>query len=176
MFGPTSTAMRKIVILIICIIPFLSYAQNDVLVLTKRGFHVRSFTVGDPITFETVYGQWFTGTIDNLRRDTVYINGQAFSYKEIDAIQRDRQGLNRWTGHDNRGTGILLAAAGAGLFAIGAINGGLRGDNANQWYTTSGIIIGGALIATGVYLIASVKKYYRLGGRYKLQYLQIGRR
>jgi hypothetical protein len=36
--------------------------------------------------------------------------------------------------------------------------------------------VGGALIATGVYLIASVKKYYRLGGRYKLQYLQIGRR
>jgi len=168
--------MRKIVIILLCIIPFLSQAQNDVLVLTKRGMHVRAFTVGDEISFETVYGQWFTGTIDNLRRDTVYINGQAFSYKEIDAIKRDRNGLNKWTGYSNAGTGILLTAAGAGLFAIGAINGARRGDNAKQWYTTSGYIVGGALIATGVYLIASQKKYYRLGGRYKLQYLQIGRR
>jgi hypothetical protein len=168
--------MRKIVILIICLIPFLSHAQNDVLVLTKRGMHVRAYTVGDPISFETVYGQWFTGDISDLRRDTIYINGTAFSYKEIDAIKRDRQGLNRWTGHDNRGTGIILTTAGAGLFAIGAFNGARRGDKAKEWFTTSGYIIGGALIGTGVYLIASVKKYYRLGGRYKLQYLQIGRR
>lgn len=168
--------MRKIVLLFICLIPFLARAQHDILVLTKRGMHVRAFTVGDPISFETVYGQWFTGTIDDLRRDTVYINGQAFSYKEIGAIKRDRQGLNRWTGYSNRGTGILLTAAGAGLFAIGAINGARRGDKAKEWFTTSGYIVGGALIATGVYLIASVKKYYRLGGRYKLQYLQIGRR
>jgi hypothetical protein len=168
--------MRKVVILIFCVIPFLSHAQHDVLVLTKRGFHVRAFTVGDPISFETVYGQWFTGNIDDLRRDTVYINGTAFSYKEIGAIKRDRDGLNKWTGHDNRGTGILLTTAGVGLFAIGAINGARRGDNAKQWFTTSGYIVGGALIATGVYLIANQKKYYRLGGRYKLQYLQIGRR
>ena len=63
--------MRKIVIVFLCIIPFLSQAQNDVLVLTKRGMHVRAFTVGDPISFETVYGQWFTGDISDLRRDTV---------------------------------------------------------------------------------------------------------
>jgi hypothetical protein len=168
--------MRKIVIVFLCIIPFLSQAQNDVLVLTKRGMHVRAYTVGDPISFETVYGQWFTGDISDLRRDTVYINGTAFSYKEIDAIKRDRNGLARWTGYSNRGTGILLTTAGAGLFAIGAYNGARRGYNAKQWFTTSGYIVGGALIATGVYLIASEKKYYRLGGRYKLQYLQIGRR
>jgi hypothetical protein len=162
--------MRKIIILIICIIPFLSQAQNDVLVLTKRGMHVRAYTVGDPISFETVYGQWFEGTIADLRRDTVYINGQAFSYKEIGAIKRERTTLS------NRGTGVLLMAAGAGLFAIGAINGGIRGDAAKQWFTTSGYVVGGALIATGAILVATAKKYYPLGGRYKLQYLQIGRR
>jgi hypothetical protein len=162
--------MRKIILLLLLVIPFPGHAQNDVLVLTKRGFHVRAFTVGDPISFETVYGQWFTGTIDDLRRDTVYINGQAFSYKEISAIKRERTGLN------NRGTGVLLTTAGAGLFAIGAINGGIRGDAAKQWYTTSGYIVGGALIASGVILIVTAKKYYPLGGKYKLQYLPIGRR
>src|SRR5579871_4590107 len=129
---PTVTAMRKIVIVLLCLIPFLTRAQNDVLVLTKRGMHVRAYTIGDPISFETVYGQWFTGNIDDLRRDTVYISGQAFSYKEIAAIKCERMGVN------NRTTGILLATAGAGLFAIGAFNGAKRGDAAKQWYTTSG--------------------------------------
>ncbi|WP_188934668.1 hypothetical protein [Puia dinghuensis] len=161
--------MRKIVILFLCIIPFLGHAQNDVLVLTRRGFHVRSYTVGDHITFETVYGQWFDGNIDDLHRDTVYMNGQAFSYKEIGAIKRER---TKW---NNKVNGVLLTTAGVGLFAIGAINGGIRGDAAKQWYTTSGYIVGGALIAGGVALIVTSKKYYPLGGRYKLQYLQIGR-
>lgn len=161
------TAMRKIVVILLCTIPFLSHAQNDVLVLTKRGMHVRAYTVGDPISFETVYGQWFTGNIADLRRDTVYINGQAFSYKEIGAVSRERS---------SKTLGVLLTTAGAGFFAIGAFNGAKRGDAAREWYTTSGYIVGGALIAAGVYMLATTKKYYTLGKRYKLQYLQIGRR
>jgi hypothetical protein len=156
-------------ILFFCFIPVLVKAQHDVLVLEKRGLHVRSYTVGDPMTFMTVYGQWFNGTIDDLRRDTVYISGQAFSYKEIGAISRER---TKWS---NKVNGTLLATAGVGLFIIGAVNGGLRGDQASQWYTTSGIIVGSALIAGGVILVATAKKYYKLGGKFKLQYLQIGR-
>jgi hypothetical protein len=161
--------MQRILILAFCIIPFVSRAQHDVLVLEKRGMHVRSYTIGDPFTFETVYGQWFNGVIDDLHRDTVYINGQAFSYKEIAAISREK---TKW---NNRTTGVLLTTAGVGFFAIGAANGGLRGDKAKEWYTTSGLIIGGALITSGVLLVATAKKYYPLGGRFKLQYLQIGR-
>lgn len=161
--------MRTIIIILFSSLPFLSRAQHDVLVLEKNGMHVRAYTVGDPFTFETVYGQWFTGVIDDLHRDTVYINGQAFSYKEIAAISRVK---TKWS---NKATGLTLATAGVGFFAIGAINGGLRGDPANQWYTTSGYIIGGALITAGVLLMATAKKYYMLGGRFKLQYLQLTR-
>lgn len=162
--------MQRLLILAFCIIPFFCKAQHDVLVLEKRGMHERTYTIGDPLTFRTVYGQWFTGTIDDLHRDTVFIAGQAFSYKEIAAISRIR---TKW---DNRTTGTILTAAGVGLFAIGAINGALRGDPASSWYTTSGVIIGSALIVTGVLFLATQKKYYTLGGKYKLQYLQIGRR
>jgi hypothetical protein len=162
--------MRKIFILTFYIIPFFCQAQHDVLVLEKRGMHVRTYTIGDPMTFRTVYGQWFDGTIDDLHRDTVFIAGQAFSYKEIAAISRVK---TKW---DNRVTGVTLMTAGVGLFAIGAINGGLRGDEAKEWYTTSGIIIGGALIAAGAIFLATSKKYYSLGGKFQLQYLQIGRR
>lgn len=162
--------MQRIIILVFCVIPFLSRAQHDFLALEKNGMHVRSYTIGDPMTFETVYGQWFTGTIDDLHHDTVYINGQAFSYKEIAALSREKNSLV--TG---KGAGLAAIVVGTGVFVLGAVNGGIRGDRTRDWYTTSGIVLGSALITTGVVLIATAKKYYKLGGRFKLQYMQIGR-
>ena len=162
--------MQRILIILFCVIPFLSRAQHDILVLEKNNMHVRSYTIGDPMTFETVYGQWFTGTIDDLHRDTVYINGQAFSYKEIAALSKEKSSLV--TG---KAAGITAIIVGTGVFVLGAVNGGIRGDRTKDWYTTSGIVLGSALIATGAVLIATARRYYKLRGRFKLQYMQIGR-
>ena len=54
--------------------------------------HEQAYTIGDPMSFETIYGQWFSGTIQDLHHDTVYIAGQAFNYNEIAVIRRDEQG------------------------------------------------------------------------------------
>jgi hypothetical protein len=159
--------MRRVIILLICLIPFLSHAQHDVLVLQKRGMHVRAYTIGDQMTFRTVYDQWFTGVIDDLRRDTVYINGQAFSYKEIAAIKRDKAG---------RGWAPALIAVGVGYLAIGAFNGAYRKDAAKDWYSKTDFIVSGALVATGAILLATKTKYYQMGRKYRLLYLQIGKR
>ncbi len=161
--------MRKIIILIICVIPFLSQAQTDILVLQKRGMHMHTYTVGDPFVFRTVYGQWLEGTIDAMRHDTIFIAGQAFNYKEIDAVHRLGKG-------DLKGLGITSMIVGAGFMAIGAINGALRSDKAKDWYTTSGYIIGGTLVAGGFLLTQIKKKYYPLGKRYRLLYLQVNPR
>jgi len=156
-----------VIILLLYLIPVASQAQHDVLVLQKRGMHVRAYTIGDPFTFKTVYDQWFTGVIDDLRRDTIYINGQAFSYKEIAAIKRDKPG---------RGWAPALIGVGVGYLAIGAFNGAYRKDAAKDWYTKTDIIVSSALVATGVILLATKTKYYQMGGKYRLLYLQIGKR
>jgi hypothetical protein len=129
--------------------------------------HEKAFTVGDPMTFETIYGQWFSGTIEDLHHDTVYIAGQAFNYNEIGAIKRsdNKSELN--------GLGLKIMVAGAGLAVISAVNGALRQDHPNQWFTTSGYIISGALLAGGFILMELRPKTYKLGGRFKLTYLQI---
>ena len=158
---------RKGLILIICAIPFFTQAQRDVLVLTRRGMHEKAFTVGDPMTFETIYGQWFSGTIDDLHHDTVYIAGQAFNYNEIGAIKRsDNKG-------DLNSLGVKIMVAGGGLAVISAVNGALRHDSPNQWFTTSGYIISGALLVGGFIMAELRPKTYKLGGRFKLAYLQI---
>ncbi|WP_431212765.1 hypothetical protein ACQ86N_45060 [Puia sp. P3] len=115
-----------VIILVLYLIPVATHAQHDVLVLQKRGMHVRSYTIGDPMTFRTIYDQWFTGVIDDLRRDTVYINGQAFDYKEIAAVKRDKPG---------GGWAPALIGVGVGYLAIGAFNGAYRHDAAKDWYT-----------------------------------------
>jgi hypothetical protein len=158
----------KLLILVFCLIPFLSHAQHDVLILQKRGAHVHAYAIGDPFVFKTVYGQWFSGTIEDLHHDSIYINGLAFHYKEIGAIRNFKGGSG---GH----LGAEAMIAGVGFLAIGAVNGALRHDPAGQWYTTSGWLIGGTLIAGGFLLTQLKGKNYNLGGRFKLQYLQIGR-
>jgi hypothetical protein len=159
--------VRKLLILLIYCIPFLGHAQNDVLILQRRGMHVKAFTVGDPFTFKTVYGQWFSGTIDDLHHDTIYINNLAFSYKEIAAIRKMKGG--------NSSTGPLLMIAGGGFAVISAVNGLLRQDPPKDWFTTTGYIIAGALLAGGFALSKLGSRDYNLGGRFKLEYLQISK-
>ena len=157
----------SVIILVLYLIPVATHAQHDVLVLQKRGMHVRSYTIGDPMTFKTIYDQWFTGVIDDLRRDTVYINGQAFDYKEIAAVKRDKPG---------RGWAPALIGVGVGYLAIGAFNGAYRHDAAKDWYTKTDFIVSGALVATGAILMATKTKSYDMGRKYRLLYLQIGKR
>jgi len=163
-------AMKKVVILFFCIIPFITKAQTgvrDVLVLKKRGAHVRSYTIGDVIDVETVYRQWLTGVITDLRHDSIYFNGMAFHYKEIRAIRRT---------HYNFGNTVLpygMMAAGAGIFILNAVNGAYRHDKAKDWYTHSSVITGSALLAGGFILSRFTRTTYHLGRRYKLEYLEL---
>ncbi|HEY6899734.1 MAG TPA: hypothetical protein VI233_03790 [Puia sp.] len=129
--------------------------------------HVRSYTIGDPLIFETIYDQWFSGTIDDLRRDSIYIVGQVFHYKEIKSIQRLKK---------SSAAGKLMMIAGGGFAGISIFNGIYRKDAAKEWFTTSGYIIAGALIGGGLALSQMKSKYYHLGRKYRLLYLQIGKR
>lgn len=159
--------MLRGIILFFCLIPFFGHAQKDVLVLQKRGMHVHAYAVGDQLTFRTVYGQWLSGTIEDLYHDSIYIIGQAFDIKEIAAISR-APGKN-----NNNTLGPMMMVAGGGFMVIGAVNGMLRKDAPKDWYTTSGLIIGGTLLAGGYLLSRTGNKVYHLGGKFKLQYLQI---
>jgi hypothetical protein len=159
--------MLRGIILFICLIPLLGHAQKDVLILQKRGMHVHAYTVGDQLTFKTVYGQWLSGTIEDLYHDSIYIVGQAFDIKEIAAIRKLAAKNN------SNSLGTMAMVAGGGFMVIGAVNGMLRKDAAKDWYTTSGLVIGGALLAGGYLLSRSGNRNYNLGGRFKLQYLQI---
>ena len=159
--------MNKVVILLFCFIPFITKAQTDILVLKKRGAHVRTYTVGDELNMQTVYDQWFIGTITQMRNDSVFLNGMPFHYKEIRAIRRT---------HYNFGNTVLpygMMAAAGGILVLNAVNGAYRHDKAKDWYTRSGIITGASLLVGGFLLTRTTRSTYHLGHRFKLDYLQL---
>lgn len=159
--------MKLLVILFFCCIPFLTKAQTDILVLKKRGAHVRTYTVGDELNMETVYGQWFNGTITQMRHDSVFLNGMPFHYKEIRTIRRT---------HYNFGNTVLpygMMAAAGGILVLNAVNGAYRHDKAKDWYTRSGIITGISLLVVGFLLTRTTRFTYHLGHRFRLDYLEL---
>jgi len=159
--------MIKPIILFLCFVPFLAKAQTDLLILKKRGMHVTTYTTGSELVMETVYQQWFQGTITDMRHDSIFLNGIAFHYKEIATLKAR---------HINFSNTILAAGmmvAGGGIFVLGAVNGLYRKDNSKDWYTRSGLITGGALLAGGFLLTKTRSKQYHLGRRFKLEYLSL---
>jgi hypothetical protein len=160
--------MNKRIILLFFLLPFFANAQTDVLVLKKRGMEVRSYTIGSELMMRTIYNQWFQGNITNMRNDSLFLNGLPFHYKEIAAIRR----MNLHFANTILPAGMMVA--GAGIFVLGAVNGLYRGDKSKDWYTTSGLITGAALVVGGYLLTKTRVKNYRIGKIFTLDYLVIG--
>jgi hypothetical protein len=149
------------------LLPFCSRSQIDVLILKKNGIRVKTYTPGMEINLETIYDQWFEGTLADIRHDSVFLNGLSFHYQEIKAIELSHAKLNY------RVDGTILLAAGVGVMALGAVNGLIRGDPANAWYTPTSFITAGALVALGLAVRSAASKRYLLGKKYSLEYLAV---
>lgn len=150
------------------LLPVTGRSQNDLLVLEHHGSQVRTFTRGVELNMQTVYNQWFDGMIDDLRHDSVFMNGQAFSYKEIAAIKIGRNNFANTVLSDG------MMVAGAGVFVLGAVNGLYRGDSARGWYTASGLVLGSGLLVGGFLLSRTRNRTYKIGKKFTVDYLQIG--
>ena len=159
--------MNRVVILFFCLIPFVTRAQTDILVLKKGGAHVRTYTVGDVLNMETVYNQWFNGTITGMHHDSVYLDGMPFHYKEIRTIRRTHYNFSNTI----LSSGMIIAAG--GILVLNAFNGAYRHDKASTWYTHSSIITGISLLVGGFILARTTRSTYHLGHRFTLDYLEL---
>jgi hypothetical protein len=159
--------MKKIVFAVFFFVPLIACCQSDVLLLQKNGRNIKTYAPGEPIIFETIYQQWFSGTLTALRNDSVFINYIPFHYHEIKTMRVERTKLNY------AGDGSLLIIAGVGVLALNTINGLYRKDEAKNWFSTSGWITAGALILGGILLKKARVKTYPLGKKYGLHYLDL---
>jgi len=150
--------------------PFFGSGQavsNDIFILQKNGANVKTYETGMNFIMETIYQQWFEGTITAIRHDSIFVNGIPFHYKEIQTVRTERTKLNY------KSDGLILMLAGAGVLALGAINGAYRGDKTKNWYKPTSFITAGALLVVGFILLRSQFKKYPLGKKFTLQYLEL---
>jgi len=157
----------KQLLIILCLLPCFCSAQTDLLMLKKGHAHVITYSTGMHMAMQTIYDQWFDGTITAIRHDSIFLNGTPFHYKEIRALQRERTKLNYKT------DGTILMIAGGGVLVLGAVNGLYRNDQIKDWYSPVSFITAGALILGGYCLTRLQVKQYVLGKKYNLEYLEL---
>jgi len=143
-------------------------AQTNLLVLEKNGNNVTTYSTGMNIRMETIYHQWFDGAITAMRNDSIFVDGFPFHYKEIEALRKERK-------IHSKTTGALLMIAGGGVLLLGAVNGLYRGDKTSTWFTATSYITAGALLGGGYLLTKGHYREYRLGKKYTLQYIPLGK-
>jgi hypothetical protein len=159
--------MKKIIPAILFLIPLISLSQTDVLLLQKNGRNIKTYAIGQPIVLHTIYDQWLSGTITNMRNDSIFINNIPFHVLEINAIHRDN---TKWN-YVNDGT--LLIVAGVGILALNVINGIYTNESSGSWIKASGWITAGAFIIAGILLRRARYSNYQIGKKYTLHYLNM---
>ena len=185
--------MGRLNLLILCLLfNLIAFAQTNVLLLQKNGKTQKSIFAGHYISILTRQGSSANGIITKIGLDTIYIRhfdieqsmsdlggvyfDTAFRYttaihvKDIGALvsKEDLSGRKK--------TGNILMIAGAGVLALGAINGLYRGDPPKEWYETSSYIVSGALLATGAWFKFSKSPKTRLGKKFTLKILPLDTR
>ena len=168
-------------------------AQNDVLLLQKKGKTKQTYFAGKYIAVETKQGNFADGIITRIQKDTVYIRHfdiqqtatdyggmyfdtvfrytTAIHYLDIGAVPNPVSKV-----HNRKRNGTLLMIAGVGVMALGAINGAYRGDPPRDWYEPASYITAGSMIALGYLWTKSAKAKMVIGKKYKFKILQLDRR
>jgi hypothetical protein len=184
--------MHKGVLLFLFLgINLLALAQNNVLLLQKRGKTQQTFFSGSYIALETKLDGYADGIIAKIANDSVYIRHFDIqkSYTEYGGIYFDTAYRYTTVIHYNdigaivpqiksniKRSGTLFFVAGAGVLALGVINGLYRGEPAGEWIEPSGYITAGALIGLGFLMRSAKNKKYRIGKKYTIKILQFNKR
>ncbi|MEP7109664.1 MAG: hypothetical protein ABI760_16840 [Ferruginibacter sp.] len=192
--------MNKLILtafLTVCSI--LLFAQNNILVLKKRGRSIQYFTKDSYLSFQLKNGEWFKGiiikvTTDSiylnkeliryslLRTDTVHFSGFDFSIKEIFALPKKgvqidyiggRFQITKSGGHVHwywvKGGWIFRAGA-IGYAVLNVLNGLI---DKNLAFSGSKLGIAAGLFLGGVILKKTYKLTIPIGKKYQLETINL---
>jgi hypothetical protein len=159
--------MNKIITAVLFLIPLIGFTQTDVLLLQKNGRNIKTYAPGMSIMIHTVYDQWLSGTLTDLKNDSVFVNYIPFHVHEIDEMRDEFSKLHL------QSAGTILIVAGVGVLAINVINGIYTNEPAGSWVKTSGWITAGAFILAGILMKSAKYKNYPIGKKYTLHYLNL---
>lgn len=182
---------RSILLFLILLVSSLAFAQNNALLLQKRGKTQKSFFAGSYISLQTKQGNFADGLITRILNDTIYIRHfdilqsttdyggvyfdtafrytTAIHYKDIAALMLRKR-------RSARSNGNLLLIAGGGVMVLGAVNGLYRGDPPREWYQSSSYVTAAALTGLGFLMKRPGRNKTTVGKKYSFKILEFSRR
>lgn len=176
-------------ILLLFFISHTLHAQSDFLLLKKHHKTLATYYTDSHINFRINTGEWLEGYINKISNDTIILepyelvyfrttlgfssydtlwkNKRIIEIKSIDAFPRDDKGFGYIK------DGFLFQAAGAGYILLNVIN--TASDHENLFAKGNGTKLGvaAAVFAIGTLMHRTHSPIYKLGGKYKLQYIKI---
>jgi hypothetical protein len=164
-------------------------AQNDLLILKKKGRTVDSFFPGSEMDFST-HARYFEGQVTSIKNDSVFLvqydiksiyspNLGVFvtdtlseyhfgiNYKDIISFEKNKKNFN-WnaSGAALFGGGVVLTVAGLVTWIFAKPN--------TRYYARPALVIGAAALAgVGYFLLKSGNKTMLLGKKYSLNYIKM---
>jgi hypothetical protein len=183
---------KTILLFLFLLVNTFAIAQNNVLLLQKKGKTQQSFFPGHYISIKTKQGNFADGLITRIHQDTIYIRhfdiqqevtqyggvyfDTAFRYTTAIHINDIGALILHKSMAKNRANGNILLIAGGGVLALGAINGLYRKDPPREWYKPTAYISAGVLTGLGILLKRPGKSMLRAGKKYSFKILPLGTR
>jgi hypothetical protein len=175
-------------LLIVCFC-IVTKAQNGHLILLKeRGVTIHTFSLGNYINFRFSNGQWITGYVTSIKKDTIEVNQFALQtvmtmfgtygedtlrlgrlqlhVNEIEAFAKDK-------GHYNSvfTNGAYLQAGGIGYLFLNIVNSLLKNDPILEKNNIPKLIGGAAALVAGKLIRKANPDYRAIGKRFSVEIL-----
>jgi hypothetical protein len=183
---------RLLLIFFVLSFPVYSFAQSDYLLVKKRsGRTVKSFIVGSPIVYQTVWGNLVNGPIISIRNDTVSVRvydirpiANPFGLLYYDTVgsnvvsnhYRDIQRIRIYVRRTFLGEKMeqIMLLGGAGYAAINILNGAYFGKSFTESKNLRRLAIPLAAFATGLILrkVIRVENYFSTK-RHRIIYVRL---
>jgi hypothetical protein len=193
--------MSKLVLVVIVTIFCIgARAQTGFIVLKKRQKSQRFFWKDGHFTFQTTDGQWISGILTKLEKDsfyltqeiiryhlmgfdTIHVSGYKFALNDVSAIPRSRETITYENdqvrvelGHERFAwirNGFLFQVVGGGWVLLNVINDLGRGDPPFAKKNLAGLGIGAAVFVLGTILNKTFDPYIHIGKKYQLELVPI---
>lgn len=176
--------MKTILFFLTILLYITAQAQNGFLVVKKKSKPVLFFGKGSRFTFQAHNGEWLSGTIDKIEKDsftfsqqivryyaigtdTLNFKGLRFSLTDIAALPSKRQHFS-WLRN-----GFLFQLAGGGYAGLNIVNDLYRKDPPFARKNLSGLAIAAGTFLLGTLLHIKHDPYIRPGKKYSFHLVQI---
>jgi len=175
-------------LLLICFCIVTKAQSGHLILLKERGVTIHTFSLGNYINFRFSNGQWITGYVTNIKKDTIEVNQFALQpvmtmfgtygedtlrlgrlqlhINEIEAFAKDK-------GHYNSviTNGAYLQAGGIGYLFLNIVNSLIKKDPILETNNIPKIIGGVAAIVVGKLIRKGNPDYRPIGRRYSVEIL-----